>query len=66
VYDLVMKRYEQMQTGGRAAFDPFVGPIKDNKGKEQIPAGTMASKDFVLGTDILFYPDNVIGDVPKS
>jgi basic membrane protein A len=66
VYDLVMKRYEQMQTGGRAAFDPFVGPIKDNKGKEQIPAGTLASKDFVLGTDILFYPDNVIGDVPKS
>jgi basic membrane protein A and related proteins len=66
VYDLVMKRYQQMQTGGRDAFDPFTGPVKDNKGVERIKAGGYASKDFVLGPDILWYPDNVIGDVPKS
>ena len=66
VYDLVMKRYEQMQTGGRDAFDPFTGPIKDNKGVERIKAGGYASKELVLGTDMLWYPDNIVGDVPKA
>ncbi len=65
VYDLVMKRYEQMKQG-RETFDCFVGPIKDNKGAVRIPEGTLASKDFVLGTDILWYPANVVGDVPSS
>jgi basic membrane protein A len=66
VYDLVMKRYEQMQTGGREAFDPFTGPIKDNKGKLRIAADTIGTKAELLGTDMLWYPDNTIGDVPKS
>ena len=32
VYDLVMKRYEQMQQGSDV-FEPFTGPIKDNTGQ---------------------------------
>ncbi len=32
----------------------------------RIPEGTLATKDFVLGTDILWYPENVVGDVPQS
>jgi len=65
VYDLVMKRDEQMQAG-RETFDPFLGPIKDNKGAVRIPEGTLATKEYVLGTDILWYPENVVGDVPTS
>jgi simple sugar transport system substrate-binding protein len=65
VYDLVMKRDEQMKAG-RETFDPFLGPVKDNKGAVRIPEGTLATKDFVLGTDILWYPENVVGDVPQS
>ncbi len=65
VYDLVMKRDEQMKAG-RETFDPFLGPIKDNKGAVRIPEGTLASKEYVLGTDILWYPENVVGDVPTS
>ena len=61
-YDLVMKRYDQMKQG-RDVFDPFVGPISDNKGTVRIPAGAMGSKGELLSID--YYVDNVIGDVPK-
>jgi len=61
-YDLVMKRYEQMKQG-RDAFDPFAGPISDNKGAERIPEGAMGSKGELLSID--YYVDNVVGDVPK-
>jgi basic membrane protein A and related proteins len=61
-YDLVMKRYEQMQQG-REVFDPFTGPIKDNKGNEKIPAGSTGTKQQLLSID--YYVDNVVGDVPR-
>ena len=61
-YDLVMKRYEQMQQG-RETFDPFVGPIKDNKGAEKIAAGALGTKQQLLSID--YYVDNVVGDVPR-
>ena len=35
VYDLVVKRYEQMKKGPEV-FDPYAGPIKDNTGKLKI------------------------------
>ncbi len=63
-YDLVMKRYEAMQTGGRDAFDPFSGPIKDNKGTVKIPAGRYGTKAELLSID--YYTDNILGDVPRS
>jgi simple sugar transport system substrate-binding protein len=62
VYDLVMKRYEQMQEG-REEFDPFAGPISDNKGTVRIAAGTMGTKAELLSID--YYVDNVNGEVPK-
>ncbi len=62
VYDLVMKRYEQMKQG-RDVFDPYVGPITDNKGKVRIADGVMGTKAELLSID--YYVDNIVGDVPK-
>jgi len=61
-YNLVMKRYEQMQQGVDV-FDPFTGPISDNQGKVMIPAGARASKEDLLS--IMYYVDNVEGTIPK-
>jgi basic membrane protein A len=61
-YDLVMKRYDQMKQG-RDAFDPFAGPIKDNKGEVRIPAGRFGTKGELLSID--YYVENVLGDVPR-
>jgi simple sugar transport system substrate-binding protein len=63
VYDLVMKRYETMQTKGRDGFDPFMGPISDNKGTVKIPAGRYGTKAELLSID--YYVDNIVGDVPR-
>jgi len=57
-----MKRYEQMKQG-RDVFDPFVGPISDNKGTVRIADGAMGSKGELLSID--YYVDNIVGDVPK-
>ena len=62
VYDLVLKRYEQMKKG-TDLFEPFTGPIKDNTGKLQIKAGAKASKGDLLS--IMYYVDNVVGTIPK-
>jgi basic membrane protein A len=62
VYDLVFKRYEQMQQG-TDTFDPFTGPISDNTGKLQIKQGQKASKADLLS--IMYYVDNVEGSIPK-
>jgi simple sugar transport system substrate-binding protein len=62
VYDLVMKRYQQMKKGADV-FEPFTGPIYDNTGKEQIKKGTRASKGDLLS--IMYYVDNVVGSIPK-
>jgi simple sugar transport system substrate-binding protein len=61
-YDLVMKRYEQMQQGVDV-FEPFTGPIADNKGTIQIQAGDKASKEDLL--KMMYYVDNVEGDIPQ-
>ena len=62
VYDLVVKRYEQVKQGVEV-FDPFAGPIRDNKGKLQIAEGQRATKGDLLS--IMYYVDNVVGDIPK-
>ncbi len=62
VYDLIMKRYAEMQEGVDI-FDPYAGPIKDNTGKLQIKAGERASKQDLLS--IMYYVDNVKGSIPK-
>ncbi len=62
VYDLVVKRYDQMKQG-TDVFDPYTGPIYDNTGNLQIQAGKKASKGDLLG--IMYYVDNVAGNIPK-
>ncbi|MBC2705088.1 BMP family ABC transporter substrate-binding protein [Desulfobacula sp.] len=61
-YDLVVKRYAQMKQGVDV-FEPFTGPISDNKGTLKIKAGETASKGDLLS--IMYYVDNVEGDVPQ-
>jgi len=61
-YDLVVKRYEQMKQGVDV-FEPFTGPIKDNKGNLKIKAGEKASKEDLLS--IMYYVDNVKGHIPQ-
>ena len=61
-YDLVMKRYAQMQEGVEI-FDPFTGPIKDNKGEIKIKTGERASKEDLLG--IMYFVEGVNGDIPQ-
>ena len=62
VYDLVVKRHDQMMQG-QDVFDPYEGPIYDNTGKLQIPAGKRANKGELLS--IMYYVDNVVGSIPK-
>jgi simple sugar transport system substrate-binding protein len=62
VYDLVVKRYEQMMKGPDV-FDPYEGPIKDNTGKLKVKEGQRASKGDLLS--IMYYVDNVAGSIPK-
>ncbi len=62
VYDLVLKRYEQMQQG-TDVFDCFVGPITDNSGKLQVAEGVKATKEHLLS--IMYYVDNIVGEIPK-
>ncbi len=62
VYDLVIKRYTQMQKGVKF-FDPYTGPIKDNKGNLRIKKGQRASRKELL--NIMYYVDNVKGSIPE-
>jgi basic membrane protein A and related proteins len=62
VYDLVLKRYDQMKQG-TDIFDPYTGPIADNTGTLQINAGAKASKQDLLS--IMYFVDNVAGTIPK-
>jgi len=61
-YDLVIKRYEQMKRGVKE-FDPFEGPINDNKGNLKIKVGERASKNDLLG--MMYYVDGVLGSIPE-
>jgi simple sugar transport system substrate-binding protein len=62
VYDLVLKRYEQMKKG-TDQFDPYMGPISDNTGKMKVKAGDKATKADLLS--MMYYVDNVVGSIPK-
>ena len=62
IYDLIVKRYEQMKKGPDV-FDPYEGPIKDNTGKLMVKEGQRASKGDLLS--IMYYVDGVVGSIPK-
>ncbi len=63
VYDLVMKRIAQMSEA-TVLFDPFTGPIKDNKGILKIPAGVRASYETLWNID--WFVSNIVGNIPKQ
>ncbi|MBN2625951.1 MAG: BMP family ABC transporter substrate-binding protein [Spirochaetales bacterium] len=62
VYDLVMKRYDQMKQG-REVFDPYMGPIADQTGTVRIPAGEIASIGHLFG-EIDYQVDNFVSPLP--
>jgi len=62
VYDLVMKRIEQM-TDPAMLFDPFTGPIKDQAGVERLKAGQRATYGELLTID--WFVEGNIGTVPR-
>jgi simple sugar transport system substrate-binding protein len=59
-YDLSLKRYEQIKA---KQFEPFTGPIKDQKGAVRIKQGEKADAGHLLSID--YFVDNVVGDIPK-
>ena len=61
-YNLIIKRYTQMQQGVEV-FDPYTGPIYDNQGNLKIKEGERASKGDLLS--IMYYVDGVEGTIPK-
>jgi simple sugar transport system substrate-binding protein len=62
VYDLVMKRLEQMSEE-TVLFDPFTGPIKDQAGTVRIEAGRRGTHDELWLMD--WFVDNVVGEIPR-
>ncbi len=61
VYDLVMKRIEQMSEV-RVLFDPFTGLIKDQEGKVRIEAGQRASYEELWLMD--WFVESIVGKLP--
>jgi simple sugar transport system substrate-binding protein len=62
VYDLVMKRSEQM-TDPAMLFDPFTGPIKDQDGVERVPASQRLSLGELLVMD--WFVEGNVGTIPR-
>ncbi len=60
VYDLVMKRIEQMKQTS-VAFDPFSGPIYDQSQNLKFKAGERASYLALYGSDMNWFVSNVEG-----
>ncbi len=66
VYDLVMKRHNQMKEG-RQVFDPYKGPITDQAGTVRIEDGVLPGfLDFLDTPAIQFYVDNFVSTPPES
>ncbi|GJM82674.1 hypothetical protein HMSSN139_51700 [Paenibacillus sp. HMSSN-139] len=60
VQKLVLEAQEKIISG---ELNIFTGPIKDNAGNEQVPAGKSLSLDEVLGMNWL--AEGVVGTIPK-
>ncbi|MDA3955824.1 BMP family ABC transporter substrate-binding protein [Oceanispirochaeta sp.] len=63
IYDLVMKRYEQMKSG-RDVFDPFTGPIYDQAGNKTIADGEIASIGHLFA-EMMYQVDNFDTPLPQ-
>ncbi|MBI5624017.1 MAG: BMP family ABC transporter substrate-binding protein [Elusimicrobia bacterium] len=62
-YDLVMKRLAQM-SDAKVSFEPFTGPIRDQKGEVRVPPGRRMTPAELLSFD--WFVDNVRGAIPKT
>jgi len=62
IYDLVMKRIEQFKDPV-AKYNPFVGPLYDNKGNLKLKEGEEGTYNMLWSID--WFVDNVVGEVPK-
>lgn len=62
VYDLVMKRIEQMKDPAML-FDPFTGPIKDQDGVVRVQPGRRLSYDELLTID--WFVEGNVGSIPR-
>lgn len=62
VYDLVMKRLEQMSED-TVVFDPFTGPIYDNQGNLRVKEGRRMTHDELWTID--WFVDNIIAEIPR-
>jgi basic membrane protein A len=62
VYDLVMKRVEQMSDPAML-FDPFTGPINDQDGAERVAAGHRMSLGELLVMD--WFVEGNVGSIPR-
>ena len=62
IYNLVMTRLAQM-SDVRVLFDPWDGPIKDQKGVVRIKAGERASSGYTRIID--WYVEGIIGEILK-
>ncbi|MBN2531343.1 MAG: BMP family ABC transporter substrate-binding protein [Spirochaetales bacterium] len=63
VYNRIISQYSLMQETP-VKFDPFTGPVYDNKGNLQIKEGQIATKEDLLR--MMYYVDNVEGTIPES
>ena len=63
VYDLIQKRLAQM-SAPKMAFDPFTGPIRDRKGKLQVPAGKRMT--VLQLTTMEWAAPGIVGPWPKE
>ena len=63
IYDLIMKRYDQMKQG-REVFDPFTGPIRDQSGNVMVADGEIASIGYLF-SEIMVQTDNFISPLPE-
>ena len=63
VYDLVMKRYEQMSDGFRGTFDPFEGPLYDQDGNMVAAEGETLSIGHIFG-EMNYQLDNFVTPTP--
>lgn len=63
VYDLVMRRYDQMMQG-RDVFDPFVGPIYDQDGNLTVADGELATIGHLFA-DMMYQVDNFASPLPQ-
>jgi len=64
LYDLVMRRYDQMKQG-RNVFDPYTGPITDQAGNVTVPAGQIASIPHLFA-EMMYHVDNFVTDPPQQ